>query len=236
MKLEDKNIYLGDIHGNLTVIDNYLILNEINNCNIIQVGDFGLGFASKEFEWEQLDVINERLKKDNNFLYAIRGNHDNKKCFYDYYDFSNIYFIKDYEVINLKGDNHLFIGGAISIDRKYRTEGKTYWNDEVFILDEERLGNIFDIDIVVTHTAPDFCDPRNYNNNFPYVVLQFTDRDKDLLKDLNEERANMTKAYEKIIENNNIKWWIYGHFHKNNIEEIDGVNFRVIGINDFIIL
>lgn len=236
MKLKDKNIYLGDIHGRFSVIENYLIENDINDCNIIQVGDFGLGFSDQQYESEQLSIINDRLKKDNNFLYAIRGNHDQKERFYDFYNFSNIYFVKDYEVINLKGENHLFIGGAISIDRTYRTEGKTYWKDEIFVLDEEKLENIVDIDVVVTHTAPDFCEPRNYNNSFPEVVLQFTYRDKNLLNDLNSERANMTRAFNKIKENNNIKWWVYGHFHKNYLEEIDGVNFRVIGINDFIIL
>ena len=46
-------LYLGDIHGNFRLINEYVKLYGITNAHIIQVGDYGVGFAplAKEAPW-----------------------------------------------------------------------------------------------------------------------------------------------------------------------------------------
>ena len=53
--------YLGDIHGNFNVINQFIKLYNIENAHIIQVGDFGVGFKSIEKETATRTII--KLKK-----------------------------------------------------------------------------------------------------------------------------------------------------------------------------
>ena len=49
--------YLGDIHGNFSVIHQYVKMYDIKDAHIIQVGDFGVGFATFEKEKRMLEMI-----------------------------------------------------------------------------------------------------------------------------------------------------------------------------------
>ena len=62
----------------------------------------------------------------------VRGNHDNPNLYVSDSPLnkSNITVIEDYTLVNTFDKNVLCIGGAISIDRSRRTEGKSYWKNE----------------------------------------------------------------------------------------------------------
>ena len=70
--------------------------------------------------------------------------------------FSNLEFIEDYTVKDLNGEKFLFVGGAISIDRRYRRESIDYWIDEPFVFDENKAQ---ECDVLVTHSAPSWIGP-----------------------------------------------------------------------------
>ena len=186
------------------------------------------------------DFLNEREIQ----LYVIRGNHDNPKFFDGHLmnHFDNIHLLPDYTVINVDGVNILGVGGAVSVDRRPRMreqleyarvgrEVELHWHDEVFVLDEEKLKTFENIDIVVTHTAPDFCKPDN-KFGFGYLVEQFAQDDPKLYDDLREERTLLTKMCDIIKEKNKPDYWFYGHFHNNWKANIDGINYRLLGINE----
>ena len=136
--------FLGDIHGDFYCIERFCRKNkEKKKINLIQVGDFGAGFDFNipgQF-MIKMDSLNGILAEYNITLYVLRGNHDDPQYFTGTYEnfWSNIKLMPDYSVVEIEGKRVLMVGGAISIDRLGRAEGKSWWSDEVFVLDEEKL-------------------------------------------------------------------------------------------------
>lgn len=240
------NLFLGDIHGEFVVISRLIKKYDLTDCNIIQVGDFGVGFLRFEKEFRQLKSLNDTLIRRNIHLYAIRGNHDYPEYFKnDPFKLSNIHLLDDYTVLTLGGKKILFVGGAISVDRndrktKYQKSGdfeirghEYWWPDEEFVLDEEKLKSFTDIDIVVTHTAPGFCEPNIEFGLGDYVHTMIKDYDdKPLYFELIKEREDMDKMFEILKQNNNITHHFYGHYHRTALTEKDGIKHHLLDINE----
>lgn len=225
-------LVLGDLHNNYNYLLNEIKDKEITDCNIIQVGDFSI------FKDDILCKLNNFLKYRNIILYAIRGNHDDPNLFTGEHIFSNLRLLPDYTVLNIDNQNILFVGGATSVDRKIslrkmasgESEIPIYWEDEVFQLDEEKLKDISNIDIIITHTCPEWCYPNN-RLGFSDFVLNYAENDKDLLNDLNRERELVSRMFNILKENGNkIKKHYYGHFHTNEITEHNGTTHILLGI------
>ena len=246
--MKTKLMFLGDIHGNFNIIHKYVKLYSIEDTQIIQIGDFGVGFNTIEKEKRMLEMYNPILVKNNVHVWAIRGNHDYKPHFdNDPFSLSNIHLIPDYTVLELCDKRILCIGGAVSVDRNWRytklqkqgifenqTLGKeSWWPDETFVLDKDKLSEMKDIDIVVTHTAPHYCEPDNTFGFGPFVegIVRETG-DTELKTDLNVERQQMTDAFTIIKMNNNITHHYYGHFHKTDVMNYDGIKHRLLNVNE----
>jgi predicted phosphodiesterase len=237
-------LFLGDIHGNFEYVKWYIKAHKIKDCVIYQVGDFGIGFTSEFNDMNTLGNLNKFLVEHNIQMYAIRGNHDNPKFFDGHLAnyFGNLHLLADYTVIDIEGTKILGVGGAVSVDRRprmreqleYARVGRDielHWYDEVFVLDEEKLRTFENIDIVVTHTAPDFCAPDN-KLGFGYLVEQFARGDQKLYEDLREERNLLTKMHDILKEKNKPDFWFYGHFHRDWAANLDGTNYRLLAINE----
>jgi predicted phosphodiesterase len=244
-----KLMFLGDIHGQFNIIHQYVKKYGIKDANIIQIGDFGVGFNTIEKEKRLLEMYHTQLVKNNVHVWAIRGNHDYKPHFdNDPFGFTNIHLVRDYTVLELCDKRILCIGGAVSVDRTWRytklqkagifenqTLGKeSWWHDEVFVLDRDKLSEMRNIDIVVTHTAPHYCEPDNTFGFGPFVesIVRETG-DNELKADLLEERKSMTEAFNILkLNNNDIKLHVYGHFHKSDVMNFDGIKHRLLNINE----
>lgn len=241
------NIFLGDIHGEFVKINRYIKKYDITDADIYQVGDFGVGFKSFEKELRQLKPLNEVLKNRNITLYAIRGNHDYPEYFRtDPFQFSNIKLLPDYTVVESNGQKILLIGGAISVDRggRYTTRQKikdyeihgneSWWYDEVFVLDEEKLKTFTDIDVVVTHTCPSYCEPFMKGGVGGFVEdLIRKYGDLELRGELMDERILLDKVFEILSEKNDIKFHYYGHFHNTSVTVNNGIKHRLLDIDEF---
>jgi predicted phosphodiesterase len=239
-------LFLGDIHGSFSVIHQYIDLYGVKDAHIVQVGDFGVGFSTLEKEKRLLQMYHQKLVKNNVFVWAIRGNHDYKPYFdNDPFGLTNIKLVPDYTVLNLCDKNILCIGGAVSVDRMWRmtknqrqgihdgNELKSWWSDEVFNLDIDKLSTYRDIDIVVTHTAPDYCPIDNSFGFGPFVegIIKETG-DTELRTDLLVERNQLNHAFQILNENNNITHAYYGHFHRSDIINMYGVTHRLLNVNE----
>lgn len=227
-------LFCGDIHGKYDIIPNFIRDNELDTCAVFQVGDFGIGFLQDHNEQKRLKYLNNRMKHSNSDLFTIRGNHDNPKYFYGNTILSNVRLMKDYDIININGWNILGIGGANSIDRVDRTgwwDKKTndWWEDEVIDYNEDILTTLTDIDIVITHSAPDFCEPLIKNNLYHWMT-----RDDKIETDISIERYLLTRIYEILSIKNNISDWYYGHFHYNFKTYRDNTSFTGLDINKII--
>jgi predicted phosphodiesterase len=239
--------YLGDIHGNFNVIHQYVKQFSITDAHIIQVGDFGVGFMTVEKERRLLGMYHDILVKNNVTVWAIRGNHDYKPHFdSDPFGFSNIRLIPDYTTLELGGKRIFCVGGAVSVDREWRytdaqrkgdfdvKPGQTWWKDEIFVLDKEKAAAARDIDIVVTHTCPSYCPPDNTFGFGPFVegIIRETG-DVGLKTDLMVERHQVDELFHLLkLNGNDIKKHYYGHFHKNDIQNYDGVAHRMLGVGE----
>jgi predicted phosphodiesterase len=242
-------VVLGDTHGNHGLITHRIKSLQMENNTLFHVGDFGVGFAkTEEIDIENMMVLNKLLSEKNCHLYVIRGNHDKPTFFEGNHDYSNLHLMPDYSVIEVNGDNVLMVGGAVSVDRKMRMDGmipykdfpvrETYWSDEVFSLDEEKLETMRDIKYVITHSATKHTHPINnffnVDNSHGPLVQRFVDQGDVYLKDeLNKERISITKMYDILIKNNDISTWWYGHFHTHKEELYEGVKFILLDINEF---
>lgn len=222
-----KNIvYIGDLHGNFDFIKWWLKAHQIKNCTLIQVGDFGIGFKPNT-ENRILQSINEELSERESTLLVIRGNHDNPSYFDGKHDYEFIKFLPDYTTMEIDGLNHLFIGGALSIDRRVRTEGIDYWKNEGFVKDLDKISELKDIDVVVTHTAPNFVEPFGFNG----IVAHYAENDPTLLEELTEERKLITEVFDTLWEKNNIQYHFYGHFHYDTKNLVNNCTHVMLNIS-----
>lgn len=222
-----KNIvYIGDLHGNFDFIRWWLKAHHIKNCTLIQVGDFGIGFKPNTEDYV-LQSLNEELSKRESILLIIRGNHDNPSWFDGNHDYEFIKFLPDYTTMEIDGLNHLFIGGALSIDRRVRIEGVDYWKNEGFVKDLHKISKLKGVDIVVTHTAPNFVEPFGFNG----IVAHYAQNDPTLLEELTKERNEITEVFEVLQKENNIQYHFYGHFHYDTKNLVNGCNHVMLNIS-----
>lgn len=219
-------VMLGDIHGAFRSVPYNSNRLNIENAIVIQVGDFGMGFHRPFYYADELNIINERLKLNNNHLYAIRGNHDDPSYFAETnnpFGCSNITLLADYSELDLLGHKFLFVGGAISVDRKERVLNKSYWADEPFVFRPEFDYKLYDC--VVTHTRP----AESGLFSVAYKNEERINADPELLRDLQEEMDLVSMLYEKTKP----KRWFFGHFHMAAVGDNGITKFRCLDIDEF---
>lgn len=228
MKEKDKIIIVGDIHGAYPRL-RYDISRSYTDAHIIQVGDFGFGFHKPNYYKTELADVSKTLTKTNCHLYVIRGNHDDPSYFAETnnpFGFDNITVLADYSELNLLGKSILLVGGAVSVDRRFRQVGRSWWYDEDFNLKLEDQFPYKDrqYDLVVTHTRPGVCGAFKGFDNIQY----WCDQDPDLKNDLIDESQQLDYLYERTKP----KDWFYGHFHKSDITQYEDTRFRCINIDE----
>lgn len=238
---------LGDVHGNWQCVLDFLYHNDYSrpvysNTLINQVGDFNIGFDSLINIANRLTRINDMLVEHNNYLFIIRGNHDDPDWFNEanHRDIkdrccSNIWFVPDYTIVNINLDNYLYVGGAISVDRGRRIlDGLTHYKWEKFVLDEELVGSMRDIDRVITHNAPHFCPPTDAAKSDFIKDMVKVYGDWSLLHEVEQERLDITKMFEILKSNENpVMSWHHGHFHRSSKFSHNDCVFTCLAIDEF---
>lgn len=220
------NIYLtGDTHGEVferivQLKRNYDLTKDENL--LIVLGDFGLIWDDKW--WKQVKYI-ERYIKDNHLnleIISVKGNHENfdtintfpkiQKYNSDLIKVSdNITFFENGNIYHI--DNSIFavFGGALSIDKHLRTEGKTWWADE----------------IPSKEIMQKFVDELYKYNTEKLVLLTHTTATDEIYKlDMYPMEGKLTDEvaqYLQFIKSNyNFKSHYHGHFHANKyVEDIN---------------
>ena len=226
IEILDKNkpiFYVGDHHGSWGQLFSVIDRLKIKNCYIISVGDSGIGFRAKKEQLSDIKILNKQFKKLDIIFMSIRGNHDDPSYYTgnDRIKLSNFELIEDYTVMEHNSKSIQCIGGAISIDRTGRKEGISYWVDESVVFVKDKLQKV---DILVTHTAPNWCFPQQFNE----MVYGWAREDAYLLEDLTDERAVVGEIF-KICQPS---LHLYGHFHSSWNEEINGCMHRLLNINE----
>ncbi len=140
-----KIAFIGDVHAKFIEFGE-LIENE---GEVIQVGDFGLGFDPNK------DILVNDLPSRVKF---IRGNHDNPQVCYKHPN-----YLGNYGFV----DGIFFMSGAYSIDKAWRTEGFDWWPDEELSMEESykaiELYERVKPRVVVSHSCPDFIQDQLFD-------------------------------------------------------------------------
>lgn len=197
-------VYIGDVHGKFR--EYYHLIKRLGpDVNSVQVGDFGIfggEWSASENYWENLITS----KNPNGYHRRIRGNHDNPNIFWNYSA-----AIKDGLVEDSKNGPIMHIGGALSYDRVYRKEGRTWWP-------EEELGHVELWDMteeyekvkpfrMVTHDCPDEVATRFFSI-YP-----------------TEDPSRTRQAFQSMWEVHQPKEWVFGHWHQHRDQVINGTRF-----------
>lgn len=215
-------LFLGDNHGSWDSLFFKIKRNNISNVNIISVGDLGIGFYPSR-DMSTCDLLDKQFKQRNINFYGIRGNHDDPSYFKgeNRVCLNNFELIEDYSVFGYGSKLIQFIGGAISIDRTGRTVGISYWENEGVIFDKDACQKV---DILVSHTAPSWCFPQQFNE----IVYGWAREDAYLIEDLTDERAVMDEIFKLCAPTLHL----YGHFHSSWSERVNGCMSRLLNIDE----
>ena len=236
-------VVCGDIHGDfIPLVYKMCVQYDMHDTLVVVAGDCGFGFEKPAHYEQVFRRIEKRLVKNNCWIAMLRGNHDDPSYFFEKkINHQRFCTIPDYAIVEACGHHILCVGGAISIDRSFRIEKMRrhpdkhyYWSNEAVRYDstivDEILQSGIQVDIVVTHTAPSFCEFLSKAGLSEWAV-----RDSDLLQDCENERQQMDNLLLHLRRNNHpLAHWYYGHFHHSWHSEIDGILYKMLDIMEMI--
>lgn len=197
-----KTRFIGDVHGLKYELS--LVLDNLPQSitNVIQVGDMGVGFGQGDFWHESLDDMLERVNGR-----FIRGNHDNPAM---------CKTMKSWIQDGVIENDVMFVGGAWSIDRQWRTKDYDWWEDEELSYEGLYLliqtYNYVQPRVMVTHDCP-----------LPVSEELFIKRGKSFSG--TQYRTRTGTAFQEMFETHKPALWIFGHWHYDVDEVIDGTRF-----------
>lgn len=236
----------GDIHGDFKdVVFKLCVQYGLRDTLLIVAGDCGFGFEKPGYYDMVYNQVADRLRKANNWVVYVRGNHDDPSYFAEE-KISHVRWrcVPDYSVIQACGHNVLCVGGAVSIDRYDRrqenarrrerrhSQTAVWWQNETPVFLPEKMDAIPEdirIDTVVTHTAPSFCELMGKQGLKSWAV-----NDPALIQDVEIERQTIDKIFQYLKRHDHpVKRWYYGHFHQSWNGQREGVLFSMLDIEEF---
>jgi hypothetical protein len=217
------DIYLvGDVHGEFDTLFRKITHLEINNCYLIHVGDGGEGFLPEPKQMRQFEHYNNFFKKNNIQYLSIRGNHSNPAYFQGEIKLSNFELLPDYTYREFNGEKFLFVGGAVSIDRRVRVPNVSWWEDEAFVLKPELVEKV---DVLITHSCPPWIGDFQKSG-----ISGWCEKDPTLWEECVKEREDIAKLIELCGAK---KHWS-GHFHQSHFASHNGCDSRILDILEMV--
>lgn len=201
---------IGDIHGAF-----YQYQTCVNDAEYsIQLGDFGIGFGQGD-QWHE--SVNDFHQSGNHKF--IRGNHDDPEFCRKHM----VGYIADGVIEN----NVMFVGGAWSIDRDFRTPGVDWWRNEE--LSANQMDQVFATycvakpDVMITHDCP--------------TLVAYHMFVRSGLRTYGDSTLYLTRTgelFQRMFEVHQPKFWFHGHWHHTVERDIDGTHFHCLGELDWV--
>ena len=207
-------IYItGDCHRKMGMskfnMKNFPLQKELTKDDyMIICGDFGFPWCNDEEDKYWLDW----LHKKNYTTLFVEGNHDNHSILdslpVSIWNGGKVHFINDSvihlmrgQVYNINGTKIFTFGGADSIDKAYRIEGKSWWRREMpsNAEYEEGLDNLekcgWKVDVIISHD----CSQSVFEK---------------LMAGLWVKSLTSINKYFEVLEEKLDYWqWYFGHYH-----------------------
>lgn len=225
----------GDVHGDIDIfkLEQFFKYDQPDlhpDDVLIVAGDFGCPWEYPESPADK--KILKFYQKQKCRILFVDGNHENFEALARYPSAvfqgaschrirKSVLHIKRGEVIGLEDHKILCMGGAMSVDRKYRIEHLSWWRDEIpneaeWVHAEENLLKEKP-DIVITHDAPlsilrRLYDDDWYRNDFESPVASGLEH---LLGLIREKNIPVTD-------------WYFGHHHTDRIIRTEDITFHAL--------
>jgi predicted phosphodiesterase len=163
----------------------------------------GVGFGQGDYWHESLD---EMLQAAN--ARFIRGNHDNP---------NTCKTMNSWICDGLVENDIIYVGGAWSIDYRWRTMGLDLWEDEELSHTElNRIIDVYDLvrpRIMVTHDCPEVAS------------LELFIKNGNALAGTTQFKTRTAAALQAMFEIHQPELHIFGHWHGDRDQVIDGTRF-----------
>ena len=200
----------GDTHGFLNeTLNRFAAAGVKEGDTVIVCGDFGFVMAKSPEYMIRL----KKIAQEKYIILFIDGNHENFDMLEEYPIVEycggkthkiadNIYHLMRGQIFEIEGERWFTFGGAYSVDKAMRTEGYSWWKQELPTKEDydearknlEKAG--YKVDYVLTHTVPDSIIHRL--GKIPDM------HDKEL-----------TGYLEWLYRELDFKMWFAGHWHMN---------------------
>lgn len=203
--------FISDVHANFSQYDYIregmtLPDDSVGMDYSIQLGDMGIGFNAEDYYTAE----NKKNGKTFHTLMStqkhkfIHGNHDDPDLCETSPNFLGRY--------GYNSNGIFYVSGGLSIDRRFRTVGVSYWeNEEVNFQEQEAILKLYKKTkprIVCTHDAPTLF--RN---------MCLTNPDKTYDGSVN------VKLFDEMFKIHKPEYWICGHHHTYVERKYEGTQF-----------
>lgn len=206
----------GDTHGN-----QYKWVEQIEpilspSDKILVCGDFGIGFWHGRY-WSE-EKFYDFLSEQKYTVLFVDGNHENFEKLNSYpveiwcggkvhKIRPNVIHLMRGEIYDIEGNSIFVMGGGYSIDKCFRTEGISWWSQEMpseeeyhrAIINLERVNN--QVDYIITHTAPSET-----------IYYLSTLRSLGIKNNVTEELP-LTTFLDDVQRKIAYRHWYFGHLH-----------------------
>ena len=236
LKLTGSVLFAGDWHGSLGQAEEavrYAARRDVRT--VFQLGDFGIWEGDRRF----LDGLDSLLHRFGVRLFFIDGNHENFQLLYQRpLRGDGTRHIRQYIThvsrgtrLDWDGVRVLALGGAPSIDVKFREPGVSWWPEETITVAEAQAAiSGGEADLMLCHDSPATApnpitdDPAGQamaERYFGAEALQNCRNHRELL-------AEVTDAVKPRL-------LLHGHYHRymdNRFQHSDGTKARAIGLTE----
>lgn len=204
-----KVMALGDTHARLPwtvkAIEHAAALGV---TEIWQVGDFGY-WPKWSVGRAFLDGVQKTLEHYDLNLYFADGNHEDHDSLrhdatepYSVWGQNERMFhvprgvVRTFDQVRV-----MFVGGAVSVDRKWLTPGRNWFGAETINMhQEQRIFAAEPVDIVVAHDCPRWAKLHLTPQQWPAEDIALSDRHRELMTDF---QAHLEPSL-----------WLHGHYHQ----------------------
>lgn len=229
-------VIFGDWHGDLLYALESLerVYEKYPEVEILyHVGDFGVWPGGDMY----LDAVSHSLEAAGKTMIVTGGNHEewprwnlwtrDNQSVYNYNE-SGLIFLPKVFAWEHAGKEFLSVGGASSIDRAWRTKGKSWWPEEEILADAvERIADmdIPYVDVLITHeSSDDPVDPIKTRLADPIVQANWPVYDVQV----SETQRELVSAVIKFVEP---AMHVHGHWHIPYIRKGDELLTVSLGDN-----
>jgi len=221
----------GDWHGSsMGALMSIEKVSEASTAQVIlHLGDFGLWTGNSGRKY--LFYVNKILSKFDKYLFVTLGNHENYDLLAKFDDVPGMPGCKyspDHDRIvffgrgfkwDWAGNTFMSFGGANSIDRQFRREGKDWWEGERITDADVADGvNAGKVDVMFCHDAPYGAEilGSHRSGGLPLDIQIYADESRQQLK--------------RVTDNARPEMLFHGHYH---VFRDENDTFRVNGEYEF---